>query len=79
MEYIVYSMIKIVVTEEAKKILAKLILISYAINVHIIIIVSYFNDYSITITTNTCNEGLIEVFILPIVTLWAIYQLVKKE
>lgn len=59
------------------KILGKIILISYAINVNVIIIYSYFNNFQVTICTNLFGEGIIEVILMPIVTLVAIYWMVR--
>ena len=62
-----------------KPFLSKLILSSFAINVNIIIIFSYFNNWQVTIQTNLFNEGYIEMIFVPLVTIFAIYYVFRGE
>ena len=64
-------------TTKGKKTFAKVVLISYAINVNAIIFYSYFNNFQVTIYTHLFGEGIIEFVIVPIVTLVAIYWMVR--
>ena len=65
--------------KHAGKLLAKLILASEAIVLNITLISAQLNNGQILVTTNTYNEGMIEMILIPIVTIWSIYTLLKKQ
>ena len=63
---------------EIKKLISILSLSSIAINLNITLILAYLNGGKIIITVNNYNEGLIEIILVPIITIISIYVLLKN-
>jgi len=64
--------------KEFKKLVSILMLSSIAVNLNIVLIAAYFNNGVIKITVNQYNEGLIEIILVPIITILSIYVLIKS-